>query len=109
MSENKAVSPVVSESDLDKNVKDANSVAVVEPAAETTKTSLWRRIVGLVWDSVEGDPEYRKYVQRLDTFFLCVFRALVVPVPFPLPTHCKANKPLTCQSNCLFRLFHQIS
>lgn len=80
MSETKAISPVVSDSDLNKNVKDANSVAVFEPAAETTKTSLWRRIVGLVWDSVEGDPEYRKYVQRLDTFFLCDFLAFFVPV-----------------------------
>lgn len=73
MSETKAisVSPVVSDSDLNKNVKDASSVAV-EPSSPgaATKTSLWRKIVGLVWDSVEGDPEYRKYVQRLDTFFL---------------------------------------
>lgn len=57
-------------SDLDNNVKDASSV-VIEPAqGESRKTSLWRRVVGLVWDSVEGDPEYRQYVQRLDTFFL---------------------------------------
>ncbi|KAH8198393.1 hypothetical protein TruAng_007428 [Truncatella angustata] len=28
-------------------------------------TSLWRKIVSFVWDSVEGDPEYRRYVQSL--------------------------------------------
>lgn len=89
MSEAKAISPVPSDSDLNKHLKDASSVAVVEPCPrETIKTPLWRRIVGLVWDSVEGDPEYRKYVQRLDTFFLydhLVFVNLdILPLQSPL-------------------------
>ena len=70
MSETKAVSPVAADSDLNKNVKDASSVAIEPSPGDVAKTSLWRRVFGLVWDSVDGDPEYRKYVQRLDTFFL---------------------------------------
>ncbi|ETS86106.1 hypothetical protein PFICI_04131 [Pestalotiopsis fici W106-1] len=31
--------------------------------------SWWRRVFSFIWDSVEGDPEYRQYVQRLDLFF----------------------------------------
>jgi hypothetical protein len=31
----------------------------------------WRRIVGLIWDTeAQGDPEYRRYVKRLDRIFL---------------------------------------
>lgn len=32
-------------------------------------TNRWRRIVGYVWDTVEGDPEYRRYVTKLDRIF----------------------------------------
>jgi hypothetical protein len=38
-----------------------------EPKATT---NWWRRIVGLIWDSVEGDARNRRYVQKLDTFLL---------------------------------------
>ncbi|KAK7699769.1 hypothetical protein SLS64_011381 [Diaporthe eres] len=82
MPEAKAIPPVPSDSDLNKPVKDTSSVAVVEPSpGQTIKTPLWRRIIGLVWDSVEGDPEYRKYVQRLDTFFLYDHLIFVNPQP----------------------------
>ncbi|BCS17496.1 uncharacterized protein APUU_10324A [Aspergillus puulaauensis] len=37
--------------------------------AEAASTSTWRRVAGLIWDTAEGDPEYRKYVQRLDFIF----------------------------------------
>lgn len=71
MSEIKAISPVASSHDLNKNTKDASSLSIAELSSEEKgKTSVWRKLVGLVWDSVEGDPEYRRYVQRLDTFFL---------------------------------------
>ncbi|OHE93855.1 pantothenate transporter liz1 [Colletotrichum orchidophilum] len=73
MSDTKAIAPVAASdtaSDVDKNPKDAVPVTVTEAASEAEgKPSWWRKAVGLVWDSVEGDPEYRKYVQRLDTFF----------------------------------------
>ncbi|KAH8651441.1 pantothenate transporter liz1 [Xylariales sp. PMI_506] len=51
--------------------KEAASVSATETYSEETKqsTSWWRRIVSFIWDSVEGDPEYRRYVQRLDLFF----------------------------------------
>lgn len=33
----------------------------------------WRRIVGAIWDTeAQTDPEYRKYVKRLDRIFLYV-------------------------------------
>lgn len=35
-----------------------------------TKSPLWRRVLSFVWDSADGDPEYRAYVQRLDMFLL---------------------------------------
>jgi len=35
-----------------------------------TKSTLWRRVLSFVWDSADGDPEYRRYVQRLDMFLL---------------------------------------
>ncbi|KAL4964469.1 major facilitator superfamily domain-containing protein [Aspergillus stella-maris] len=31
--------------------------------------STWRKVVSLVWDSADTDPEYRKYVRRLDMIF----------------------------------------
>lgn len=83
MSELKAISHVPSDPDLNRQVKDSSSVAAVEPPPEgTAKTSVWRRIVGLVWDSVEGDREYRKYVQRLDTFFLYALSFLATSAIF---------------------------
>lgn len=72
MSDIKSVAPVAvsdTTSDLDKNAKDMTPVNAAEAIPEQP-SSRWRKIVGLVWDSVDGDPEYRKYVQRLDTFFL---------------------------------------
>ncbi|KAJ9134340.1 Pantothenate transporter liz1 [Pleurostoma richardsiae] len=56
-----------------------STTAVPEPVdehlPETKKTSWWRRLVGLIWDSVEGDPRDRRYVQKLDTFlfsYICL-------------------------------------
>ncbi|GJC99520.1 pantothenate transporter liz1 [Colletotrichum higginsianum] len=73
MSATKAIAPVVApsdtNSDLNTSGKDDSPVTVTETNPGETKSSWWRKAVGLVWDSVEGDPEYRKYVQRLDTFF----------------------------------------
>lgn len=45
-----------------------------EPLAavdELREESSWARsLVGLVWNSVEGDAKNRRYVQKLDTFLL---------------------------------------
>lgn len=67
-------------------VKDITQVAAVDASSDSTSankpgttngefsttkntTSWWRHIVGYVWDTVEGDPEYRRYVTRLDRIF----------------------------------------
>ncbi|KAF2437252.1 pantothenate transporter liz1, partial [Karstenula rhodostoma CBS 690.94] len=55
------------------STKDGLHATVAESTSTQTedgkKASLWRRIVGVVWDSLEGEPEYRRYVQRLDRIF----------------------------------------
>ncbi|EAT76740.2 hypothetical protein SNOG_15902 [Parastagonospora nodorum SN15] len=33
------------------------------------QNAFWRRCVGVIWDSLEGEPEYRHYVQKLDRIF----------------------------------------
>ncbi|KDN63282.1 putative pantothenate transporter liz1 [Colletotrichum sublineola] len=55
------VAPPDTNSDLGRSEKDARHVAIPEAATVKDKSSWWRKAVGLVWDSVEGDPEYRKY------------------------------------------------
>lgn len=64
--------PDASSSDDGHASKEIGDIAVTEvnTGIEVKNTSRWRKIVGYVWDSVEGDPEYRQYVQRLDLFFL---------------------------------------
>jgi ACS family pantothenate transporter-like MFS transporter len=66
------VAPDTSSSDDDHTSKEVGAIAVTEVniGSEFRTTSRWRKIVGYVWDSVEGDPKYRRYVQRLDLFFL---------------------------------------
>lgn len=51
---------------------DSTGHAAESPAPPVTKSqsSLWRRVLSLVWDTADGDVEYRKYVQRLDLFVL---------------------------------------
>lgn len=40
------------------------------PENRSHKRSTWRRLVGYFWDSVDGDPRDRRYIQKLDTFLL---------------------------------------
>ncbi|KAI5922270.1 major facilitator superfamily domain-containing protein [Camillea tinctor] len=45
-----------------------------EPPPVSSK-SRWRRVVGYFWDSIDGDPRQRKYVQKLDTYlfsYICL-------------------------------------
>lgn len=75
MAETKTTSLVadpVMVSDLEEDTNCREPTAEEASATAVVHISRWRKVVGLIWDSVEGDPEYRKYVQRLDTFFLCV-------------------------------------
>lgn len=34
------------------------------------KRSLWRQLLGLIWDTFEGDPEERRFVRKVDYFLL---------------------------------------
>ena len=48
------------------------SVVEVPPAPTKQKRVWWRWVVGLFWDSVEGDPRYRRYMYKLDGILLFV-------------------------------------
>lgn len=50
----------------------AGSEVVQENTVTTRSPVWWRRLLGLFWDSVDGDPRDRRYVQKLDSFLLCV-------------------------------------
>ncbi|RMZ79996.1 hypothetical protein DV738_g2932, partial [Chaetothyriales sp. CBS 135597] len=53
------------------HAKDVTEVNVTDADSQDNKPkrTLWRHVLSFVWDSVDGDPEYRKYIQRLDLFF----------------------------------------
>ncbi|KAJ4265962.1 hypothetical protein NW762_003935 [Fusarium torreyae] len=39
------------------------------------KQPIWRRVLGIFWDSVDGDPRDRRYIQKLDTYlfsYICL-------------------------------------
>jgi ACS family pantothenate transporter-like MFS transporter len=52
------------------HMKNATSLTMPVGSDAETKSPLWRRVLSFVWDSADGDPEYRRYVQRLDLFLL---------------------------------------
>lgn len=59
------------ESSNEQSKKTIESTTVHLEAREVSTKSSWGRyLVGLVWDSVEGDPRNRRYVQKLDSFLL---------------------------------------
>jgi hypothetical protein len=62
------------ESAASEPAKQYGTVAPVERGENSEqKKSTWRRwLVGLVWDSVEGDARNRRYVQKLDNYLLFV-------------------------------------
>lgn len=37
---------------------------------EVAKSTWWRKALGYIWDSAEGTPQNRKYVQKLDAYML---------------------------------------
>lgn len=51
-------------------VSDPNDIDEYDHDGQEVKTSRWRRIIGCVWDSAEGTPRNRKYVQKLDAYML---------------------------------------
>lgn len=50
-----------------------------------SKQSLWRRVVGVVWDSLDGSPRERQYIRKLDSFMLfekkklCAIGYILIP------------------------------
>lgn len=48
----------------------AGTVSASSNPEEVEKSPLWRRALGLIWDSAEGDKRNRKYVQKLDAYLL---------------------------------------
>lgn len=54
------------------HAKSVGKVDVTDADSRDNKprSTLWRRILSFIWDSIDGDPEYRRYIQRLDLFFL---------------------------------------
>ncbi|KAF2992882.1 hypothetical protein E8E14_000162, partial [Neopestalotiopsis sp. 37M] len=40
-----------------------------EVNSDTRSCYRWRRVGGFFWDSIDGDPQYRAYVRRLDLIF----------------------------------------
>lgn len=63
--------PIETQDNDSTHAKNATSALSILDSSETeAKSSLWRRVLSFVWDSADGDPEYRRYVQRLDLFLL---------------------------------------
>ncbi len=74
---NNEIAPALEESSASSTTTDQKHAEAVVVSEETynsptkkSKAALWRRVVGLVWDSVEGDKRHQRYVKKLDTFLL---------------------------------------
>ena len=65
-----AAMPVETPDNDSTRTKNAISLTMPIGSDTETKSPLWRRVLSFVWDSADGDPEYRRYVQRLDLFLL---------------------------------------
>ena len=50
--------------------KAASTPSTSNPGPTAKPLPLWRKLLGYVWDTEsQTDPEYRRYVQRLDRIF----------------------------------------
>jgi ACS family pantothenate transporter-like MFS transporter len=66
-----AAMPIETPDNDSTHMKDATANLTIPVGSDAeTKSPLWRRVLFFVWDSADGDPEYRRYVQRLDLFLL---------------------------------------
>ncbi|RAL60014.1 hypothetical protein DID88_000640 [Monilinia fructigena] len=54
--------------DVETSVTYPRSDESIDHETEVKTTSRWRWIVGLVWDSAEGTPRNRRYVQKIDAY-----------------------------------------
>ncbi|KAI0483391.1 major facilitator superfamily domain-containing protein [Xylariaceae sp. FL0804] len=63
-------SPTRSEGEAAENIDESLSQSI-----QRHPTSRWRRVLGSFWDSVDGDPKQRKFVQKLDSYlfsYICL-------------------------------------
>jgi ACS family pantothenate transporter-like MFS transporter len=65
-----AAMPIETPDNDSNHTKNATALSITVGSDTETKSPLWRRVLSFVWDSADGDPEYRRYVQRLDLFLL---------------------------------------
>ncbi|KAB8292889.1 hypothetical protein EYC80_007255 [Monilinia laxa] len=54
--------------DVETSVTYPRSDESIDHETEVKTTSRWRWIVGLIWDSAEGTPRNRRYVQKIDAY-----------------------------------------
>lgn len=47
-----------------------DGIDTTNPENSVVKAPRWRRLLGFFWDSLDGDPRDRQYVQKLDTYLL---------------------------------------
>lgn len=65
-----AVAVAVSDGSSDQDLK-TSAVVSNDSIDHEEKPSSWlRRTIGYVWDSAEGTPRNRRYVQKLDAYML---------------------------------------
>lgn len=47
-----------------------SAVERITDSGKAPKLALWRRLLGLFWDSYVADPQERNYVQKVDYYLL---------------------------------------
>ena len=71
MSTIKNPADIVIENPASSTDDDVPALPSINPAEHVSrKIPKWRKIAGFFWDSVNGDPRDRRYIQKLDTFLL---------------------------------------
>jgi ACS family pantothenate transporter-like MFS transporter len=65
-----AAMPIETSDNDSTRTKNAATLAIPVESNTERESPLWRRVLSFVWDSADGDPQYRRYVQRLDLFLL---------------------------------------
>ncbi len=63
-------SVTVSSDSINHDIKTPAAVSEDNDDNEVKTSSRWRRVIGYIWDSAEGTPRNRRYVQKLDAYML---------------------------------------
>lgn len=56
--------------ELDGSESAANEPNPSEVESKPPSRPLWRRVAGVFWDSFDGEPRERRYIQKLDAYLL---------------------------------------